>query len=94
MEFPGKIQAVQYIEGFAKGTSAKDPERGRTAMVCANCGRELEERGCKVRCRSCGYFEDCSDPSAPGEWEREGRTGSPAPAPEEPERSETRDETG
>jgi len=38
-------------------------------MLCANCGKELEERGCKVRCKSCGYFEDCSDPSAPGEWE-------------------------
>jgi hypothetical protein len=39
-------------------------------MLCANCGRELEERGCKVRCEGCGYFEDCSDPSAPGEWTR------------------------
>ena len=37
-------------------------------MLCANCGRELVERGCKVRCAHCGYFEDCSDPSAPGEW--------------------------
>lgn len=37
-------------------------------MNCANCGRELLERGCKVRCTYCGYFEDCSDPSAPGEW--------------------------
>jgi len=37
-------------------------------MLCVNCGRELEERGCKVRCGNCGYFEDCSDPSAPGEW--------------------------
>jgi len=37
-------------------------------MLCANCGRELLERGCKVRCTGCGYFEDCSDPSAPGEW--------------------------
>ena len=37
-------------------------------MHCVNCGRELEERGCKVRCARCGYFEDCSDPSAPGEW--------------------------
>jgi len=37
-------------------------------MLCANCGCELVERGCKVRCARCGYFEDCSDPSAPGEW--------------------------
>lgn len=44
-------------------------------MLCANCGRELEERGCKVRCKNCGYFEDCSDPSAPGEWPRAGSSG-------------------
>ncbi len=37
-------------------------------MVCANCGRELVENRCKVRCPGCGYFEDCSDPSAPGDW--------------------------
>ncbi len=43
------------------------------SMICANCGRELVENRCKVLCPECGYFEDCSDPSAPGEW-------SPAPA--------------
>ncbi len=37
-------------------------------MVCANCGRELVEHRCKVRCPVCGYFEDCSDPGAPGDW--------------------------
>jgi hypothetical protein len=46
-------------------------------MVCANCGRELVERGCKVRCSYCGYFEDCSDPSAPGDWGSFGSDGSP-----------------
>ena len=49
-------------------------------MLCANCGRELEERGCKVRCGNCGYFEDCSDPSAPGEWS-ETRTHDEADVP-------------
>ncbi len=39
-------------------------------MLCANCGRELVERGCKVRCTNCNYFEDCSDPSAPGDWSK------------------------
>ncbi len=46
-------------------------------MLCLNCGRELEERGCKVRCGYCGYFEDCSDPSAPGEWRSGGSVGFP-----------------
>ena len=48
-------------------------------MLCPNCGRELLERGCKVRCKSCGYFEDCSDPAAPGEWAQVER--SPAEKP-------------
>jgi hypothetical protein len=47
-------------------------------MNCANCGRELMERGCKVRCTYCGYFEDCSDPSAPGDWGPPGGDASPA----------------
>lgn len=37
-------------------------------MTCVNCGHELQEHRCKVRCPRCGYFEDCSDPSAPGDW--------------------------
>ena len=37
-------------------------------MSCANCGQTLREDRCKARCPRCGYFEDCSDPSAPGEW--------------------------
>ena len=56
-------------------------------MVCVNCGRELNERGCKVRCGFCGYFEDCSDPSAPGEWsnaEERGASGIPDGVPPTP----------
>ncbi|HYQ96405.1 MAG TPA: hypothetical protein VER38_05295 [Candidatus Eisenbacteria bacterium] len=49
-------------------------------MHCVNCGRELEERGCKVRCAHCGYFEDCSDPSAPGEWSKTRSAETAAPA--------------
>lgn len=37
-------------------------------MICVNCGRDLDEDRCKARCPHCGYFEDRSDPSAPGEW--------------------------
>lgn len=49
-------------------------------MVCANCGRELVENRCKVRCPECGYFEDCSDPSAPGDWTGMAPAGGAAPA--------------
>ena len=58
-------------------------------MHCLNCGRELVERGCKVRCSYCGYFEDCSDPSAPGDWLSEKSDGRPSvserPAADVPE---------
>ena len=60
-------------------------------MFCANCGRELEERGCKVRCR-CGYFEDCSDPSAPGEWGKIGMPTTPDVPANDP--ASTGDEAG
>lgn len=30
-------------------------------LVCEACGFRLEERGCKVRCKRCGYFRSCSD---------------------------------
>jgi hypothetical protein len=69
MEIPGKIQAVQYIGRRIRATRAKGGMAWEgVTLNCANCGRELVERGCKVRCSNCGYFEDCSDPSAPGEW--------------------------
>ena len=60
-------------------------------MVCANCGLTLEERGCKVRCARCGYFEDCSDPSAPGDWA--GLAEEAAPAARAGGATEVRDES-
>ena len=27
--------------------------------VCLGCGAPMIEIGCKIRCRGCGYFEDC-----------------------------------
>jgi hypothetical protein len=53
-------------------------------MTCVNCGLELQENRCKARCPRCGYFEDCSDPSAPGDWTPVG--GRPdAAGPDDPE---------
>jgi hypothetical protein len=37
-----------------------DPDPDRLMRTCANCGRELEDRACKLVCR-CGYFLSCSD---------------------------------
>ncbi|HEU4367554.1 MAG TPA: hypothetical protein VFV05_04900 [Methylomirabilota bacterium] len=30
--------------------------------VCERCGERMEERQCKIVCRNCGYWRDCSDP--------------------------------
>lgn len=35
-----------------------DPEA--LILTCANCGRMLDERKCKLVCE-CGYFASCSD---------------------------------
>ncbi|HEX3178645.1 MAG TPA: hypothetical protein VHZ49_18365 [Methylomirabilota bacterium] len=32
------------------------------ARVCPRCGDAMEERKCKVVCRTCGAYDDCSDP--------------------------------
>ncbi|HEV8544753.1 MAG TPA: hypothetical protein VGQ64_00540 [Candidatus Limnocylindrales bacterium] len=42
------------------GGAPADPDPHRLIRTCANCGRELEERACKLVCR-CGYFLSCSD---------------------------------
>lgn len=39
--------------------SADQPSAG--SFACVNCGAEMVQRQCKVRCDRCGYFEDCSD---------------------------------
>jgi len=32
---------------------------GTRPYVCLGCGAPMIEIGCKIRCRACGYFEDC-----------------------------------
>jgi len=29
---------------------------------CERCGELMEERQCKIVCKNCGLFRDCSDP--------------------------------
>ncbi len=43
---------------------AENPDRElrKTGVFyCVNCGAEMTQRSCKVRCLRCGVFEDCSD---------------------------------
>jgi len=30
--------------------------------ICERCGERMEERQCKIACKNCGFFRDCSDP--------------------------------
>jgi hypothetical protein len=38
------------------------PPADDSAHVCERCGEPMEERKCKILCRNCGYYRDCSDP--------------------------------
>jgi hypothetical protein len=39
-------------------TESERAEKDRF-YVCLGCGAPMIEIGCKIRCRGCGYFEDC-----------------------------------
>jgi hypothetical protein len=40
--------------------SGENPSPEELIRTCLNCGRELEERKCKLVC-ACGYYASCSD---------------------------------
>jgi hypothetical protein len=42
----------------ARLETGPDRPHGRP-YVCLGCGAPMIEIGCKIRCRACGYFEDC-----------------------------------
>lgn len=37
-------------------TKAADPSN-----YCPTCGARLKDRGCKMKCESCGFYLSCSD---------------------------------
>jgi len=39
-----------------------EPEPTGFVYVCERCGALMEEIHCKIMCKTCGYFRDCSDP--------------------------------
>lgn len=49
--------------GEPAGRAAGAPDPERAMRTCPNCGRELAERGCKLRCPepACGYFLSCAE---------------------------------
>lgn len=30
-------------------------------QICESCGKDMEDLGCKMKCKRCGYFRSCSD---------------------------------
>jgi hypothetical protein len=42
--------------------SASESEPPETGPVCELCGGTVEQLHCKIKCLTCGYFRDCSDP--------------------------------
>ncbi|HUX68597.1 MAG TPA: hypothetical protein VMV31_14010 [Terriglobales bacterium] len=48
--------------GEAPPRAAEQPAAAAEPMLyCPQCWLRLEERGCKLRCRQCGYYMSCSD---------------------------------
>jgi predicted RNA-binding Zn-ribbon protein involved in translation (DUF1610 family) len=48
----------------SEGSHRADEAQARIAeshRICPGCGLEMIDRGCKLRCRRCGFFLDCSD---------------------------------
>lgn len=41
-------------------TQKEEPSAEDIVLTCANCGKKMEERKCKLICE-CGYYASCSD---------------------------------
>lgn len=61
---PGPSAGLDQAPSLYATTSSRDGshlKRVEAVMACLNCSARMEERGCKRRCPTCGYFEDCAN---------------------------------
>ena len=54
-------QADQRATPTSQGIGEAGADSGDLMRTCAKCGSTMEERRCKLICRSRGYFMSCSD---------------------------------
>ncbi len=56
------LQAMQTIKSALEKQVPKKPRETRCALMCANCGHKITEKGCKKRnrlyCKKCGQALD------------------------------------
>ena len=50
------------LDRFMSNQSASDAEGPGSAAVCELCGGRVVQIHCKIKCHTCGYVRDCSDP--------------------------------
>jgi NADH pyrophosphatase NudC (nudix superfamily) len=51
----------QMESDLVDGTREMARWAGHPERFCPNCSAELNERGCKLSCRQCGFYLSCSD---------------------------------
>lgn len=59
------LQAMQVCKSALEKQIPKKPRETRCALMCANCGHKITEKGCKklnrLYCKKCGQAIDWSD---------------------------------
>lgn len=50
------------LDQVVSTVSASNAEEPGSVAVCELCGGRVVQIHCKIKCHTCGYARDCSDP--------------------------------